>query len=150
MRFSAMPPPSPLFCPFFLSFPRSPSFIRTPSLPLPFHRHPLSSFLLLHRHRSWHGLTAEARSLAHRHFTCVSFARRSRTPLLLLFSFFPTAPLLLFFLDILLHLLTPFRCCHSLFLFLFHENCTPPSLFSTQQPLATSYPLSYPIMTVTG
>lgn len=86
-------------CPPFLSpflscpSPRSPSLIRIlPSFPLPFHRYSLSSFLLPRRHRSFRGAASpQRRDLAHRHFTCVSFARRY--PVLLFCYSFLSFPL---------------------------------------------------------
>lgn len=147
-RFSTMPFPllSLFLSSSFLVLRRS--FVTLPSFPLPFHRHPLSSSLLPHGHRSFRGAASpQRRDLAHRHFTCVSFARRSRTPLLLLLSSFPTAspsapspaPSFLFPLDVLSHLPILFCCCHSLPPF--HENCSPPSLLPSHA-CNTVYPLS--------
>lgn len=145
--------PSPLFFILFSLVPaHSPPFVRTlPSFPLPFHHHPLSSFLFP-RHRSFHGAASpQSRDLVHRHFICVSFARRSRTLLLLLFSSFSTALSLLFLLDVFSHLLlTLFRCYH--FLSPFHENYSPTSLPTPGSCLpCNKHRTRYrPIMTVTG
>lgn len=144
-------PPPPPFLPFsLLSLPSlfTVHSHSATSFSLPFRRHPLSSSLLPRhrRRRSFRGAASpQRRDRAHRHFTCVSFARRSRTPLLLFFSSFPTVPSLLFLLDVLSHLLILFCCCHSLS-FSFHENCSPPSLFQ----LVTHRTRYRPIMTVTG
>lgn len=122
-RFSAIPSPLFFFVLFsLLSLRRSPPFVHTlPSFPLPFHRHSLSSFLL-RRRRSFHGAASpQRRNLAHRHFICVSFVRRSRTLLLLLLSSFPTATSLLFLLE-LSHLSSV-----AVILSPFHENYSPPS-----------------------
>lgn len=136
-----------LSCPCSFSTVRSYSAFVSPSVS----SSPLSSFLFP-RHRSFHGAASpQSRDLVHRHFICVSFARRSRTLLLLLFSSFSTALSLLFLLDVFSHLLlTLFRCYH--FLSPFHENYSPTSLPTPGSCLpCNKHRTRYrPIMTVTG